>query len=135
MFKESLVEVQRAINILEFMSGEGRRLGGQTLPSEDAENFCLHDQATARRGGSDYAVEFSGRDPCLEGGPGAGHGQYDGSEASGNYAADRYKNSRDFHAGRTASGSVEHSPWRRRGCGRRTRAASGRARHFFHGIE
>lgn len=33
-FKESLVEVQRSINILEFMSGEGRRLAGQTLPSE-----------------------------------------------------------------------------------------------------
>ena len=34
VYKESLVEVQRAINILEFMSGEGRRLAGQTLPSE-----------------------------------------------------------------------------------------------------
>jgi acyl-CoA reductase-like NAD-dependent aldehyde dehydrogenase len=33
-FRESLVEVQRSINILEFMSGEGRRLAGQTLPSE-----------------------------------------------------------------------------------------------------
>jgi alpha-ketoglutaric semialdehyde dehydrogenase len=34
IYKESLVEVQRAINILEFISGEGRRLAGQTLPSE-----------------------------------------------------------------------------------------------------
>ena len=34
VYKESLVEVQRAINILEFISGEGRRLAGQTLPSE-----------------------------------------------------------------------------------------------------
>jgi acyl-CoA reductase-like NAD-dependent aldehyde dehydrogenase len=33
-YKESLVEVQRAINILEFMAGEGRRIGGETLPSE-----------------------------------------------------------------------------------------------------
>ena len=33
IYKESLVEVQRAINIVEFMAGEGRRLGGQTLPS------------------------------------------------------------------------------------------------------
>jgi len=32
--KESLVEVQRAISILEFMAGEGRRLAGQMLPSE-----------------------------------------------------------------------------------------------------
>jgi len=39
-FKESLVEVQRAINILEFMAGEGRRLGGQTLPSEQSKMFA-----------------------------------------------------------------------------------------------
>jgi aldehyde dehydrogenase (NAD+) len=39
-FKESLVEVQRSINILEFMSGEGRRLAGQTLPSELAKTFA-----------------------------------------------------------------------------------------------
>ncbi len=40
IFKESLVEVQRAINIVEFMSGEGRRLGGQTLPSELPKTFA-----------------------------------------------------------------------------------------------
>jgi alpha-ketoglutaric semialdehyde dehydrogenase len=40
IYKESLVEVQRAINILEFMSGEGRRLGGQTLPSELPKTFA-----------------------------------------------------------------------------------------------
>jgi aldehyde dehydrogenase (NAD+) len=40
IFKESLVEVQRAINIVEFMSGEGRRLGGQTLPSEMPKTFA-----------------------------------------------------------------------------------------------
>ena len=32
--KESLVEVQRSINILEFIAGEGRRMGGETIPSE-----------------------------------------------------------------------------------------------------
>jgi acyl-CoA reductase-like NAD-dependent aldehyde dehydrogenase len=32
--KESLVEVQRSINILEFFAGEGRRMGGETIPSE-----------------------------------------------------------------------------------------------------
>lgn len=37
--KESLVEVQRAIHILEFMAGEGRRLEGQTLPSESPKTF------------------------------------------------------------------------------------------------
>src|SRR6185369_15786732 len=34
VFKESQIEVQRAISILEFMSGEGRRLAAETLPSE-----------------------------------------------------------------------------------------------------
>src|SRR5579862_7880290 len=34
VFQESLAEVQRGINILEFMAGEGRRLAGETLPSE-----------------------------------------------------------------------------------------------------
>jgi len=38
--QESLVEVQRAINIIEFMAGEGRRMAGQTLPSEQPRNFA-----------------------------------------------------------------------------------------------
>jgi acyl-CoA reductase-like NAD-dependent aldehyde dehydrogenase len=37
--KESLVEVQRTINILEFTAGEGRRIGGETVPSETPRNF------------------------------------------------------------------------------------------------
>ena len=38
--KESLVEVQRSINILEFTAGEGRRMGGETIPSETAKNIA-----------------------------------------------------------------------------------------------
>ncbi|MGB0036674.1 MAG: aldehyde dehydrogenase family protein [Candidatus Acidiferrales bacterium] len=37
--KDALGEVQRSINILEFMAGEGRRLDGLTLPSELPKNF------------------------------------------------------------------------------------------------
>ncbi len=37
--KESLVEIQRSINILEFTAGEGRRIGGETVPSETPRNF------------------------------------------------------------------------------------------------
>lgn len=37
---ESLGEVQRAINVLEFTAAEGRRLGGHTVPSELPRNFC-----------------------------------------------------------------------------------------------
>jgi aldehyde dehydrogenase (NAD+) len=36
---ESGGEVQRAINAVEFMSGEGRRMNGETIPSELAHNF------------------------------------------------------------------------------------------------
>ena len=38
--KESLGEIQRAINILEYTAGEGRRLGGETVPSELPRNFA-----------------------------------------------------------------------------------------------
>ena len=40
ILRESRGEVQRSINILEFMAGESRRLGGETLPSELEDNFC-----------------------------------------------------------------------------------------------
>ncbi len=39
-FRESLGEVQKSVNILEFISGEARRLGGATLPSELPRNFA-----------------------------------------------------------------------------------------------
>jgi acyl-CoA reductase-like NAD-dependent aldehyde dehydrogenase len=38
--KESLGEIQRTINILEFTAAEGRRPGGHTVPSELPKNFC-----------------------------------------------------------------------------------------------
>jgi len=38
--KDSLGEVQRAINIIEFMAGEARRLNGETLTSELPRNFA-----------------------------------------------------------------------------------------------
>jgi alpha-ketoglutaric semialdehyde dehydrogenase len=37
--KDALVEVQRTISILEFTSGEGRRIGGETVPSDNPRNF------------------------------------------------------------------------------------------------
>jgi aldehyde dehydrogenase (NAD+) len=38
--KDSLGEVQKSINIMEFMAGESRRIGGETLPSELPKNFA-----------------------------------------------------------------------------------------------
>jgi acyl-CoA reductase-like NAD-dependent aldehyde dehydrogenase len=37
---ESRGEVQRSINVLQFISGEGRRLTGETVPSELPATFC-----------------------------------------------------------------------------------------------
>jgi alpha-ketoglutaric semialdehyde dehydrogenase len=37
--KDSLGEVQRSVNILEFTAAEGRRMGGETVPSELPRNF------------------------------------------------------------------------------------------------
>src|ERR1700684_2286313 len=37
--KDSLGEVQRAINITEFMAGEARRINGETLPSDTTKTF------------------------------------------------------------------------------------------------
>jgi alpha-ketoglutaric semialdehyde dehydrogenase len=37
--KDALGEVQRAINIAEFMAGEARRINGETLPSETTKTF------------------------------------------------------------------------------------------------
>ncbi len=39
-FKDSLGEVIKSINILEFMAGESRRIGGETVPSELPKNFA-----------------------------------------------------------------------------------------------
>ncbi|HEV8481601.1 MAG TPA: aldehyde dehydrogenase family protein [Candidatus Eisenbacteria bacterium] len=39
-FGESMGEVSKSINVVEFYAGEGRRLGGETLPSEMPSTFC-----------------------------------------------------------------------------------------------
>jgi len=38
--KESRGEVQKSINVLEFVAGEARRLNGETVPSEMPSTFC-----------------------------------------------------------------------------------------------
>ena len=69
---ESLGEVQKAINNLEFQAGEGRRLNGETDPVGAAVDVLLDAARAARRGGAGDAVELPGRDPDLEAGAGAG---------------------------------------------------------------
>jgi acyl-CoA reductase-like NAD-dependent aldehyde dehydrogenase len=40
IFSEALGEVQKSLNLIEFMAGEGRRIAGETLPSEMPATFC-----------------------------------------------------------------------------------------------
>jgi len=40
ILRESLGEVQKTVNVLEFIAGEGRRMGGVTRPSEMPNTFC-----------------------------------------------------------------------------------------------
>jgi len=40
LLAEARGEVQKSLNIMEFMAGEGRRIGGQTAPSELPHTFC-----------------------------------------------------------------------------------------------
>ena len=40
LLAEARGEVQKSLNILEFTAGEGRRMGGQTMPSEMSNTFC-----------------------------------------------------------------------------------------------
>jgi aldehyde dehydrogenase (NAD+) len=40
IFSESLGEVVKAYNVVEFFAGEGRRIAGETLPSEMPRTFC-----------------------------------------------------------------------------------------------
>ncbi len=98
--KDSLGEVQRAINILEFMAGEARRLNGETLTSELPKNFLLHDTAAAGSGGRDHSVEFSGGDSGVENRAGTGVREYGGVQAGDIDAADGDEDRRDFRAGR-----------------------------------
>lgn len=40
LLAEARGEVQKSLNIMEFTAGEGRRMGGQTVPSEMSNTFC-----------------------------------------------------------------------------------------------
>ncbi len=117
IFKESLVEVQRAINIVEFMSGEGRRLGGQTLPSELPKTFAYTIKQPLGVVGAITPWNFPVAIPLLESRSGADHRQHDDTEAGGTYTANSLENGRDFHSGWAAPGSIECRAGRRRGRG------------------
>ena len=105
--KDSLGEVQRSINITEFMAGEARRLNGETTAERIAEEFLIYDSPAARCGRRDYAVEFSGGYSRVENCACSGVRQYGGIQAGDFDAAYRHESCRDFRAGGTSARSAE----------------------------
>jgi len=94
--KDSLGEVQKSINILEFMTGEARRLGGETLPSELPRNFAYNREMPAGRCRRDHSVEFSRIDSRLEIGAGPRRRKHGRAETSGNHSADGISSRANF---------------------------------------
>ena len=76
--KDALGEVQRAINIAEFMAGEARRINGETIAQRNYQNVYLYHSSAAGRNRRHHPVEFSHRDSDLENRAGAGVRQYGG---------------------------------------------------------
>src|SRR3972149_5054419 len=56
---ESRGEVKRAIDIMEYAAGMGRRLGGQTLPTEGPNDFCFTTRQPIGPGGGPRPRQFS----------------------------------------------------------------------------
>ena len=59
-------DVQEAIDMSYYMAGEGRRLFGQTTPSELRDKFNMSVRHADRRGRRDHALELPDCDPVLE---------------------------------------------------------------------
>ena len=73
---ETRGDVQEAIDEAFYVAGEGRRLFGQTAPSELKNKFAMSMRMPRWRGRPDYAVELSYGHPELEALSGAGLRQY-----------------------------------------------------------
>ena len=63
---ETRGDVQEAIDMTYLMAGEGRRLFGQTTPSELPNKFAMSVRAPVGVCGIDHAVEFPDGDSVLE---------------------------------------------------------------------
>ena len=84
---ETRGDVQEAIDMTYYMAGEGRRLFGQTTPSELPNKFAMSARAVHRRVRNDYALEFPDGHSFLENDARAGQWKYRGAEAGGRHAA------------------------------------------------
>ena len=82
-------DVQEAIDMSYYMAGEGRRLFGQTTPSELPDKFNMTRAHADRRRRRDHAVELPDRDPVLEDRAGARLRQHGRLQAGDRHAAAR----------------------------------------------
>ena len=80
---EGLGDVQEAIDMAELAAGEGRRLYGETTPSELPNKLCFTYREPVGVCGLDRALEFPGRDPGMEGASRADLREHDHFEAGG----------------------------------------------------
>ena len=96
-------DVQEAIDMSYYMGGEGRRLFGQTTPSELRDKFMMSVRMPVGVVGRDHAVELPDRDPRVEAVPGARLRQHRRAQAGGGHAAARAAVRRPALRGGTAA--------------------------------
>ena len=76
VLNETRGDVQEAIDMTFYMAGEGRRMFGQTVPSELRNKFAMSVRQPRRRLLDHHAVELPDGDPVVEDHPGAGLRQH-----------------------------------------------------------
>ena len=84
---ETRGDVQEAIDMTYYMAGEGRRLFGQTVPSELPNKFAMSVRDPLGVVGNDHAMEFSDGHSVVENHARADLREYDGHQACRRYAA------------------------------------------------
>ena len=104
---ESLGEVQKAINNLEFQSGEGRRLNGETVPSELPSTFCWTQREPLGVVALVTPWNFPVAIPVWKLGAGAGLRQHGGAQAGVDHAVDGQDHRRDLRRRGAAQGRAQ----------------------------
>ena len=115
-----------------YMAGEGRRLFGQTTPSELRDKFNMSVRHADRRGRRDHAVELPDRDPVVEDRARARLRQHRRLQAGDRHARARRALRRAARRGRRPGGRRQRRPRRRRDGRRPARPPPGRAGDHAH---
>ena len=121
-------DVQEAIDMSYYMGGEGRRLFGQTTPSELRDKFMMSVRMPVGVVGAITPWNFPIAIPAWKLTPGARLRQHRRPEAGGGHAAPRAAVRRPAARGGPARGRRADRARLRRGGGRRARPPSRRAR-------